>query len=107
MGIVYGHAYALLEVIEDAGFKLVKLRNPWVTQLSLDCSYRPWVSLIVSISFSVVVGDLSSGRFASTRISLLWTGISQNVLQLLSGSLGSRVAGMEDRCWQEDHFWNV
>jgi hypothetical protein len=35
MGIVQGHAYAILDIVEIDEHKLIQLRNPWYVSLSV------------------------------------------------------------------------
>lgn len=74
LGIVQGHAYSILQVREVDEFKLMQLRNPWVspTTSSFTHSFHPLTSLLTRATANGVVSGLTKilkvGQRESSRL---------------------------------------
>jgi hypothetical protein len=71
MGIVYGHAYTILEVVSEAGFQLLKLRNPLseanTNYLNFKKKRKESETYSFFLLFSLVYGGGTDGALCSGR----------------------------------------
>ncbi len=72
LGIVQGHAYSILQVREVDEFKLMQLRNPWVSPTTSSFTHSPLTSLLTRATANGVVSGLTKilkvGRRESSRL---------------------------------------